>query len=234
MQNGVCGVPVIKLPINIDKAQVLRYLGYKNTKDQNMSSMIEKKVDIAIREASVLAVPQINYDFFNFVLDAKNKKIIFKEELYFSGEYIFKNLEKAEEIVIAILTLGDKIEKKSAELFSQGEYLRGMIYDAVGSAALKDLNSSFFKKLCAKAGNEKRRVSRGFSPGSGDWSIEEQATIFKLLNAESIGVSLKESMMMAPVKSISVVYGLGKDLAMPDAEHDCANCNLADCQFRST
>lgn len=33
-------------------------------------------------------------------------------------------------------------------------------------------------------------------------------------------------MMMKPVKSISVVYGIGKELAIPDENHDCAKCNL--------
>jgi hypothetical protein len=40
-------------------------------------------------------------------------------------------------------------------------------------------------------------------------------------------------MMMKPVKSISVVYGIGKELAIPDENHDCAKCNLKNCQFRS-
>ena len=226
-------MPIIKLPINIERSKVLRYLGYKNTKGQKLSSMVENQVNMAIREASMIAEPQINYDIFEVTVNTKDKKVLFKNNFCFSGEYIFNKLKKAEQVVIAILTLGSKIESKSRDFFSQGDYLMGMIYDAIGSVALKDLQKSFFKILCEKAGIGERGITCGLSPGSGAWSIEDQAIIFKLLDAESIGVTLKDSMMMTPVKSISVVYGMGKGLAIADDEHDCANCNLINCQFRS-
>lgn len=225
-------MPIIKVPINIEKPEVFRYLGYNNEKGKTPPCFVEKQVDIAIREILMTAEPQINYDFFDFVTNAEDKKLIFKDGLCLSGNYIFKKLEKTEQIAAAILTLGSEPENQSADFFSRGDYLMGMIYDAVGSVALNDLKRSFFKKLCEKASITKRGLTRGFSPGSGGWSIEDQAIIFKLLDGKSIGVTLKDSMMMAPVKSLSIVYGIGEGLTMPDEEHDCSNCDLINCQFR--
>ena len=139
---------------------------------------------------------------FNFSLDEKNMQVIFEDNIYFSGNYIFKNLEKSEQLVVAILTLGSKTEKMSADFFSQGDYLMGMIYDAIGSVGLNDLKKGFFEKLCERARHAKSGITRVFSPGSGGWGIEDQDIIFKLLDAKSIGVTLKSSMMMTPVKSL--------------------------------
>ena len=226
-------MPIIKLPINIEKSGVLRYLGYKNPESEKIYPMVEEQVDMAIREAYKMAEPQINYGVFKVTVKTKDKKILLENGHCFSGSYIFNKLKEAEEAVIAILTIGSKIEEKSGVCFSQGDYLQGMIYDAIGSVALKDLKKSFFKKLCEKARIAEKGITCGLSPGDGDWSIQDQTVIFKLVYGEPIGVSLKDSMMMTPVKSISVVYGMGKGLAIPDEEHDCTNCNLINCQFRA-
>lgn len=66
-----------------------------------------------------------------------------------------------------------------------------------------------------------RGITCGLSPGSWDWSLQEQAVIFKLVEARSIGVTLNESMIMSPVKSFSVLYGIRKEFEIPDDEHDC-------------
>jgi len=194
--------------------------------------MIAEQVDMAIQEGLLLAEPQISYDFFKIVPNAENKKILVGKNRSFSGKYIFDKLEKAEEVVVAVLTVGGKIENKSACAFTQGDYLLGMIYDAIGSAALENLKKHFFKELCKKIGAEKKGITCGLSPGSNEWNIQDQAIVFELVDGKTIGVTLNESMMMIPVKSISVVYGIGEELNMLDYEHDCARCNLTNCQFR--
>jgi len=224
---------VITLPITIAKSEVLRYLGIKIAESQKLPPVLEKQVDMAIWDAYEIAEPQISYDFFNIVADTTGHKILLKRNYSFSGEYIFNKLKMAEEVVVAILTIGNKVEDKGRVYFSQGDYLLGMIYDAIGSAALEDLKQSFFNELCKRVRAEQKGITCGLSPGSQDWSIQDQAVIFKLLDAKSIGVTLMDSMMMVPLKSISVVYGIGKGLAMSENEHDCSNCSLVNCTFRA-
>ncbi len=213
----------------------MRYLGYNNNDvgNKELPYVIEEQVARAIQAASKMVKPQVSYDIFDFTLDEENKRIIFTDNIYFSDEYIFKNLKGADEILLAILTLGDVIENESADCFACKDYLMGMIYDAIGSVALNELKRNFFEMLCKKVCAEKKGITRGFSPGSGRWDIRDQAHIFKLVDTKSIGVTLKESMMMKPVKSLSVVYGIGKNLAIPDSEHECEDCDLINCQFRS-
>ncbi len=230
-------MPIIKLPVSIEKSEVLRYLGYNNyVENKELPHMLKEQVNTAIQAAYKMVEPQVSYGIFDFDLDEKNKRIIFADDICFHSEYIFKNLKNADKILVAILTLGDTIESKSADCFACKDYLTGMIYDAIGSVALNDLKRNFFKMLCKKACTQKKGITRGFSPGSGKWDIMDQAYIFKLVDAKSIGVTLKESMMMKPIKTLSVVHGIGKNISISsisESEHECENCDLVNCQFRS-
>ena len=53
---------------------------------------------------------------------------------------------------------------------------------------------------------------------------EGQQQIFALLDAGSIGVSLRESGLMEPIKSVSLVVGLGHDLGQ--AGRSCDYCAM--------
>ncbi len=100
-----------------------------------------------------------------------------------------------------------------------------------------------------------------FSPGYGDWPLEEQKILFPVLDcAHTIGLTLTESCMMAPVKSVTAVIAIesvsdsmaGKKLSEHDeksfllaktkreeeiyssGKNKCLRCSKTDCEFRQT
>lgn len=66
-------MPIINLPINIGKSEVLRHLGYRDADSQKLLLVIEEQIDMAIQEAFLMAEPKIIYNFFK-VVNAKDKK----------------------------------------------------------------------------------------------------------------------------------------------------------------
>jgi len=46
-----------------------------------------------------------------------------------------------------------------------------------------------------------------FSPGYGDLSLDHQKGLLKYVEADKIGISLSETMVMLPEKSITAVIG---------------------------
>jgi cobalamin-dependent methionine synthase I len=46
-----------------------------------------------------------------------------------------------------------------------------------------------------------------FSPGYGDWTLDNQPQVLQLAEAERIGITLTESNIMIPRKSVSAVIG---------------------------
>ena len=74
--------------------------------------------------------------------------------------------------------------------------------------------------------------SPGFSPGYGDLPLDLQREIFAALDCpKRIGVSLNESLLMSPSKSVSAIIGLGGE-ANERCTHNCALCTLTNCLYR--
>lgn len=71
-----------------------------------------------------------------------------------------------------------------------------------------------------------------YSPGYGDFGLEYQRFFFEALQiSKRIGVSLTDSLLMVPFKSITAVIGLSDD---PSRCHikKCMSCNAQNCPFR--
>ena len=74
-----------------------------------------------------------------------------------------------------------------------------------------------------------------FSPGYGDWPIEQQPEMLRLSHAAAIGIHLTTSMMLVPRKSITAIIGLSqKPECTRDEQHHCALCARIDCPARNT
>jgi 5-methyltetrahydrofolate--homocysteine methyltransferase len=98
-----------------------------------------------------------------------------------------------------------------------------------------------------------------FSPGYGDWPLEEQKILFPVLDcAHTIGLTLTESCMMAPVKSVTAVIAITetaeknesatenkkektvfhnlncnqKEKTFSNTNNKCLHCSKTDCEFR--
>ena len=77
-----------------------------------------------------------------------------------------------------------------------------------------------------------------FSPGYGDWPLEDQLDMIRLTEAYKIGLSLSTSLMLIPRKSITAIIGLYKETTSQAKEKTnhttkgCANCNKLDCPAR--
>jgi hypothetical protein len=74
------------------------------------------------------------------------------------------------------------------------------------------------------------RLAGGTRIGCGPvWSIREQRTIFRLLDAEEIGGRLLPSFVIEPIKSLTVVFGAG---ASPMGVEGMTNCDFCSIQDR--
>ena len=71
-----------------------------------------------------------------------------------------------------------------------------------------------------------------FSPGYGDFPLDNQRDIFQALQVEKrVGIALTESLLMIPSKSVTAVIGAGRD-HLPCVREGCEVCSKADCLYR--
>lgn len=75
-----------------------------------------------------------------------------------------------------------------------------------------------------------------FSPGYGDWPLEQQPELIRVTKCESIGITLSESKMLVPRKSVTAIIGLYKEVKGAEetkhAANGCAACDKTDCPSR--
>ena len=113
-----------------------------------------------------------------------------------------KSLLGKSEAAIFAVTLGMGVERHILSL-SKAEVSRYFLTDGIASA--------YAEALCDRAqemilGDCK---SPRFSPGYGDLSLELQRPLLKLLCAErTVGITLTESLLMRPQKSITAIVGI--------------------------
>lgn len=173
------------IDLHIPQRKVFHRLGYKSRTDpvsETVSEMVKEQEALLPN----LLQPQILFRVLDYGHTNQHK--------------IFENAEK---VAICLCTIGDELERSSAELIKENEMLKGFILDSFGSEAAEELAIQADRKIVQLAREMALWPSKRFSPGYGIWDISEQSYVFDVLPAQKIGVRLTDTYMMVPRKSVS-------------------------------
>ena len=199
--------------------------------DSDRGLAISKSLDECLTKAKSLSKP-------NYIRRVKKIALIGKDfieiesGIRFSTGRIAQYIKDSSDIVIFLVTIGDEIEKIAGELTSGKEPLQGYLLDRIGSFAVESLAGSIEKKLRKDYSGLKKSVSKRYSPGYCDWPIEEQRILAKILDFSKIGVTLNESCMMQPKKSISAIVAIADKGVFTESGSNCEICERKDCLYR--
>ncbi|TFH27336.1 MAG: hypothetical protein E4H10_04245 [Bacteroidia bacterium] len=147
-----------------------------------------------------------------------------------AGKIIHKMLKNSETYAFFLVTVGPEPEKLARDLLSNGEYLEGYITDLVASALVDSVADQVHEEIRKVAASKDMKVTNRYSPGYCSWDVAEQQKLFKLFPENSCRISLSESSLMSPVKSISGIVGMGPDVKFN--EYTCEICPMKTCHFR--
>ncbi len=135
--------------------------------------------------------------------------------------------EGASHAIAAIGTIGSDLESQVAIAFQSGDPFYAVVMDAIGSLTLTRMIKAFFNACSAKAAEVDMRIGPRISPGCHRTPLSNQETLFSLLDASRIGVTLSSSYLMSPIKSFSLFLPLGKAIPASLQSSDlCRFCNL--------
>lgn len=160
-----------------------------------------KTADDLIEKARPLISPGAAYRVC-YVDERENDSVII-ERVKFTSRVLHQNLSKVGRVFAFVLTLGSAFE---AIIDSCTDLLEKYYLDEIGNLALRRARLGFERHLRKKYGLDKISC---MSPGSlADWPVDQQKQLFHLLGDTdaAIGVSLTESMLMLPRKSVSGIY----------------------------
>jgi uncharacterized 2Fe-2S/4Fe-4S cluster protein (DUF4445 family) len=215
--------------IYIEESEVLRLLGYKDAEpDEEILESIREEIELS----KGYIEPVVYFERVN-IKSVENSKVILENGVAFEGDFITNRLSKCTSIIACITTIGEKIDAVIKNAFNEGDFLKGMVVDHIGTLAVDYVNKNFWTKLIEGLNNTNIGITSRLSPGDTAWVLTEQKKIFKVVGEDKVGVKLTESSLMMPIKSTSLVYGFGENIGITKLGHICTECNMKHCAYRA-
>ena len=186
--------------MNVNRKEIYRYLSAGDTPSEVLDAQIDRALSLAestVRPRSVSAV---------YTCEAKEDGANVGG-VWFAGSSLGKNLRPCKRTFLLAVTLGAE-----ADLLLRREAQRGAANGAVMQAVLTE----WIEQVCDAAERELasllapgETLRPRFSIGYGDTLLSDQKAFFALLPVtKRLGVSLSDSFLMTPTKSVTAFLGI--------------------------
>jgi hypothetical protein len=143
---------------------------------------------------------------------------------------------RAGALALYVATVGARVTDRIRDLLAHNEPALAVMLDAVASAAADRLTRRLADRFDRAEDPASRSglVTLGYSPGYCGWHVSGQRALFAYVGPDAIGVTLNESCLMHPLKSVSGVLAAGPaDIhRFTPAWAFCADCRNRTCLAR--
>lgn len=212
----------------INRDEALRYLGYKGSSpDENTLAIIEEC------ERSLISAAVPKYLYRRFDLEFENDGITVTDTgIKLTGKSISMHLDGCTSVVLMCATISSGVDRLIRQ-FQTTDMTKAVITDALASAAIEQVCNAADDEINEKYPDEYKTWR--FSPGYGDLPLALQPDFLRVLDAQrKIGLTLGQSTMLIPTKSVTAIIGISKT-ELPKRIRGCAGCTMrASCKFRKT
>jgi hypothetical protein len=146
--------------------------------------------------------------------------------------------EQSKHSLLFAVTIGKATSSEIDRLFEVNDYPLGCMLDAAASVtadrAAAKVEQQFSDALSEDGWSPKSGAALRYSPGYCGWHISGQKKLFEYLRPEQIGITLRDSYLMEPIKSVSGVVLAGpRDMHEFDPSYpSCATCETFSCRDR--
>jgi cobalamin-dependent methionine synthase I len=146
------------------------------------------------------------------------------------GKIIERQLQGAEGYALFICTSGTEFESFQQRLKQEGDMVRVFIADALGSVIAEKCADKMEQALQENIDKLGWKHTNRFSPGYCGWHVAQQQVLFPLFDGHTCGVQLTDSSLMVPIKSVSGIMGVGREVRKLD--YTCGLCTFEKCYKR--
>lgn len=221
------GLPFRDLQITIE--DIARVIGYK---PEDLVPPIDSLLKEALKKAGSIIQIEGGLVLYDVTLDEPTKALLINDRQLRVKAKIFHELKGSEKVAAFLCTAGKKIGEISREHMGNGNLLEGYIYDTIGSVAVEKamdiIQESFREDMKARGYG----ITNRYSPGYCGWETAGQFDLFRLFPPGFCHVTLNDSALMNPIKTVSGVIGVGKKVVYN--HYNCDLCELVNCIYRKT
>jgi len=226
-QYNIHPASIDKSKIHVDPEEIIRLLGeQQGVIDAHTEDLLERY----IKECLQVSAPEGAFVLSEALQSTSNEEITIPALVFHAGTIVHKMLRNAERYAFFLVSAGPEPELLARKLLNEGNYLEGYIADLVASVIVDLAADQVQEQVRELAKETGQHITNRYSPGYCSWNVEEQQKLFSLFPEGSCGISLTESSLMNPVKSVSGIIGIGAEVKFRD--YTCEICPMKDCHFR--
>lgn len=196
------------IPFTIEEKKVLRELRIPkvDTLKEVKEEHIAKAIKNAIETAYSLIKGKACYRTFKIKEVAADRVIIIESDQLFRGNNMVRLLKKCDYATLLVCTIGINIAEKIEDL-KKPSLTDAYYLDRVGAWMADYMAEQVGRIIETEIRKSGYEPTFRYAAGYGDWSLEAQAEIMRLTEANRIGVSITDTFIMVPRFSISAVIG---------------------------
>ena len=211
-------------PLPFDRAEILRYAACRQNGSAEMTAVLENCL------AEVQGTLSGRVCFCEFAI-RRTEVGLDLGFLQTSSEDLKKNLQGCDRLIVFAATVGLPIDRLITR-YGRVSPVKSLFFQAIGAERIESLCDSFCADMQRIYGQSGYQTRPRFSPGYGDFSLTAQRDIFRVLDCpRRIGLSLNESLLMSPSKSVTAIVGLSQKKE-PCQKRACGACRQKNCEFR--
>lgn len=209
--------------LRIDLKEIHLLLGYgEHTPDEDISTCISDIIYTLQKICNPVGCVVIEE---SKPIDKEHIQI--GNSIFSTGKIITSAMRKADKIAIFTASVGKEFDAWCSKLKKDDDILGLFISDAVGSVLAESTVSYIIRHLEKEAKYAGLKITGNYSPGYCDWELPEQKKLFSFFPDNTTGITLTESCLMLPVKSVSGIIGIGENVEKKP--YGCEVCKMAHC-----
>ena len=187
-----------------DYNEIFRYMGYGLKDRTELDDEVRKMVYQIVPEFQKILCPQGVYVF--YPLKIENENLIFNGNQLKSCQ-LSRFLSECSAICLFAATIGPQADLQIRKMQKIAP-VKAVIMQATGAMFIEEVVNLLNDKIKKDAEAQGFTAKPRYSPGYGDVSLDVQKDFFRLLPCTKIGLTLMDTLVMAPEKSVTAFIGL--------------------------
>jgi len=148
-----------------------------------------------------------------------------------TGRKISGYMKGADRIALFLCTAGQRFTGLSHTYQQNGDFLEAFVVESIGSATVESAMDKVQQYLEEEMMERGKKITNRYSPGYCEWALSGQRDLFAYIGEHPTGITINESSLMQPIKSVSGIIGIGDEVRK--RPYGCAICNSSSCVYRN-
>ena len=213
--------------LGIENSDIAELMGFE---DGIIPEPFPELIEYALNHAPSICNIRGGFRIFNHDETGIDKQTIrICDQVFNPSKIVLTQFKNASSFALFICTAGAEISQHSREVQSNGDPLLSFVFDVIGSVTVEKATDKIQKELETESQKTGLNISDRYSPGYCEWSVAEQQKLFTLMPDNFCGVSLSESSLMTPIKSVSGIIAIGRNLKQMG--YQCHWCTEKNCIY---